>query len=152
MGDQPSASWGTGVAALPPSATGSKLSDFGCAPSRSGAARGPAGVRSESRPGARRPRHLPVSPRWIRLKVRPRTAHAGKHVRFRFRATALVRGTRVPVRRATIRLAGRRARTNHSGRATMVVLVHEAGRRAVRARRAGMRPATVWVHFESPRR
>ena len=65
-----------------------------------------------------------------RLRVRPRRVRSGRRVRFGFRA----RPVRGPCARgATVRLAGRRTRTNARGRATITV----------RLRRRGLRAATL---------
>ena len=65
-----------------------------------------------------------------RLSVRPRRVRAGMRVRFRFRAQPVAGPC---ARGATVRFAGRRARTNRRGRAVI----------AVRLRRTGRRPATL---------
>lgn len=54
----------------------------------------------------------------IRLSVVPRRVRAGRTVRFRFRATALVGGRRVGVAGARLRFRGRNYRTNAAGRVT----------------------------------
>lgn len=56
-----------------------------------------------------------VRPR-IRLSVKPRRASVGRRRQFSFRATTIVNGRRVAVRRATVRFDGRRARTDSEGR------------------------------------
>ena len=80
------------------------------------------GATSPCRTATRRPR--------ARLIVRPRRVRSGRRVRFGFRA----RPVRGPCARgATVRLAGRRARTNGRGRAAITV----------RLRRRGLRAATL---------
>jgi len=103
--------------------------------------------------------------RRIRLTVTPSRVRAGRRVRFRFRAVVRsndavaprircsgARSRRaqacksshrvVPVRRALIRFAGRRLRTDGSGRATRVLRLRRPGRRVARATRSGLRPGT----------
>ncbi len=103
--------------------------------------------------------------RRIRLTVTPGRARAGRRVRFRFRAVVpsdddiaprincpsgrsrraqACRSSHrvVPVRRATIRFAGRPFRTNARGRATRVIRLRRPGRRTARATRSGLRPGT----------
>lgn len=77
----------------------------------------------------------------LRLVVRPRRVKAGRRVRFRFRATAAGR----PVRRALIRFAGKRVRTNRRGRARITVRLRRRGRRAARVSRRGMRSGVARV-------
>jgi hypothetical protein len=62
-----------------------------------------------------------LRPAALRLSVSPRRAPARRRTRFRFRVTALVGGRRSAVGGATVRLAGRRARTDRRGRATLRV-------------------------------
>jgi hypothetical protein len=54
---------------------------------------------------------------------------------------ALVTAAGRPVRGARVTLGRRSARTDARGRVRLVVRLRFAGRRAVRATRAGMRPA-----------
>jgi sugar lactone lactonase YvrE len=77
----------------------------------------------------------------IRLKVRPRRARVGVRTRFRFRATA----GRRPVRRATIRFAGRRARTNPRGLARITVRLRRARRYRATATKRGLRRGSVRI-------
>jgi hypothetical protein len=56
----------------------------------------------------------------IRLTVRPDLAETNAITSFRFHATRRVGGERRPVRDATIRFAGARARTGRRGRAVIV--------------------------------
>jgi hypothetical protein len=64
---------------------------------------------------------------------------AGKRVRFRFRAVTGRGAGAVPVRRATIRFAGRRAVTDRRGRAPIARRFARRGRFVARATRTGMR-------------
>ena len=66
-----------------------------------------------------------------RLSVRPRRLRAGRRTGLRFRTTAVRDGRRRPVRGATVLFAGRRARTNRRGRASLVVRLQRGGRRRV---------------------
>lgn len=88
------------------------------------------------------------APLRLRLSVSPRRAPAGRATRFTLTVTATDRGRVVPVAGATVRLAGIRARTDESGRATIVRRVvhprllpantskpgYEPGRKHVRVR------------------
>ena len=100
--------------------------------------------------GLRRP-----AKRRIRLRVSPRRARVGRRTRFTFKATARsLCGTRRPVSGATVRFAGRVARTNRRGRAVIVRRFRSAGRFRARARRAGFRSGTAAVRVvraRSPR-
>jgi S-formylglutathione hydrolase FrmB len=89
-------------------------------------------------------RELPSGCR-IRLAVRPRRARPGRRTRFRFRTTIVRDGSRLPLRRALIRLAGRRVRTDRRGRASLTVRFRRPGRRRARASRRGFIAATVAV-------
>ena len=77
----------------------------------------------------------------MRLRVTPRTVAAGQRTRFRFRVTS---GGR-PLAGATVRFAGRRARTDRAGRVRITARFRKAGPRRARATRSGMRPATARV-------
>lgn len=79
----------------------------------------------------------------IRLSVKPAVTRTGRRVRFRFRTVEAV--TRDPVAAATIRFAGRRARTDGDGRASIVTRLRQARRYKVRAVRAGYAGATGHV-------
>lgn len=102
-----------------------------------------AGTGDPRRP-ARRPK--------LRVKVRPRRARIGRRRTFRVRITAFVRGKRRPVRRALVRFAGRRARTNRRGRARIRVRLRKAGRRRVRASKRGYRRGSAVVRAGRRRR
>jgi polyvinyl alcohol dehydrogenase (cytochrome) len=96
-----------------------------------------AGATAQPGQGARKPR--------LRLRVRPRRVRAQQRVRLRFRATR-GRGTAArPVRRAVVRVRGRRVRTKRNGRASVRVRFRRSGRRVVRARHKGMKPARVTI-------
>jgi hypothetical protein len=81
----------------------------------------------------------------MRLTVRPRRVRAGKPVRLRMAARARIGGRLRGVRRALVRVAGRRGRTDSRGRLTLRVRFPHAGRRMVRARAPGYPPARVPV-------
>lgn len=68
----------------------------------------------------------------LRLTLRPGRIRAGRRVPVRFRCTVLRAGRQVPVAGATIRAAGRRARTDRTGRATLGIRFATPGRRSVR--------------------
>ena len=76
---------------------------------------------AETHPTSQRPR----------LSVRPRRLRAGRRTRLRFHATVLRGGRRSPLRGATIRFAGRRARTDRRGRASLVVRPRRTGRHRI---------------------
>ena len=77
-----------------------------------------------------------------RLSVRPRRVRAGRRVRFRFRARPVAGPC---ARGATIRFAGRRARTNRRGRARITMRTRRRGRRAATLSKPGCRRARAWV-------
>jgi polyvinyl alcohol dehydrogenase (cytochrome) len=83
----------------------------------------------------------------IRLKVRPRRAVAGRRTVFHFRAR--VGGK--PLRRALIRFAHHRARTNRKGRARIVVRLRRGRHRAL-ATKKGYRRGSARVAARRPRR
>jgi hypothetical protein len=141
MGDQPT-SWGTTKGAVPPSASDSPLRRFGCAPRGVVSAERLGGSRGGGSKG--RGRHS--RPR-LRLRVHPRRATVGKHVRFRFRVTMKSSNKWRPVRRALIRFAGHRVRTNRRGRASLVTSMSHPARMRARATAHGMRPARAWIRF-----
>ena len=87
----------------------------------------------------------------LRLSVRPRRAVAGRRTRFRFRVRLVRRGRSRPARAATVRLAGRRVRTNRRGRARLVVRLRPRAYR-VRATRRGAVRAKRWIRAVSARR
>jgi hypothetical protein len=80
----------------------------------------------------------------MRVAVTPRRAKAGADARFRVRVTTRVGRRTVPVRGATVRFAGGRARTNRAGRVTFGARLR-AGRYGVRATRARLRPGSTTV-------
>ena len=80
-------------------------------------------------------REIPTGCR-IRLSVSPRSPRARRLTRFRFRATVIRRGRRLPLRGARVWFAGRRARTNARGLARIRVRLPRRGpRRAVATQR-----------------
>lgn len=78
--------------------------------------------------------------RALRVVVRPSRVRAGRRVRLSARVTMDGR----PIRRALVRLAGRRARTDARGRARLTVRLR-AGRHRVTASRRGARRARARV-------
>ena len=80
----------------------------------------------------------------LRLRVSPRVRAAR-----RARVTAVVTSLGAPVSGATVRLAGRRARTGTTGRAVLSVPLPRAGRYRVRAERAGLRTAGALLRVTS---
>jgi endoglycosylceramidase len=93
----------------------------------------PAGARFESCA-------LPATPS-LRLTVAPRLVKAGRPATLRF----LVRAAGRPVRGASVRFAGRRARTDRRGRATLRLRLHRPGRRTAVASAPGHHPARATV-------
>ena len=83
--------------------------------------------------GRRRPR--------LRLTVSPRRVRVGRSVRLRFS----VRSAGRPVRRATVRIAGRSVRTNRRGRARLTTSFGSARSYRARATRSGYRGDTARV-------
>jgi hypothetical protein len=83
--------------------------------------------------------------RSINLSVRPARVRAGRRVRFRFEVTSGTGVARQASRGATVRFAGRRVRTNGSGRAVMRVRFRTPGRRRARATLTGFRGDTATV-------
>jgi hypothetical protein len=81
------------------------------------------------------------TPPHLRISVHPRRVKAGKRISFRFRVTALSK----PVRRALVRFAGKRARTNRRGRARITVRLGRRGRRGARVSLPGMLPGLAAV-------
>ena len=73
----------------------------------------------------------------IRLTVSPARVRAGRRTSFRLVATVRSGGRSFPVTGATVRFAGATARTNSSGRATLVRSLR-AGRHRATATRAGL--------------
>ncbi len=82
-----------------------------------------------------------AGPATIRLTVTPKRLRAGRRARIRIRV-AKIEGCRSGV---TIRFAGKRVRTNRSGRASLRVRPKRAGRRQVTASKRGCRPGSARV-------
>ena len=77
----------------------------------------------------------------VYLKVSPRRVRSGQRVRYRFRVVGRrPGGKRRRVRRATVRFAGKRVRTNRRGRAAMTVRLRRIGLRPALARKKGLAP------------
>ena len=92
-----------------------------------------------------RPTGTPQRPARIRVTVFPTRAPTGTWRRFRFRATALIAGRRVPIARAAVYFAGRTVRTNRFGRASMRRRMPLPGRFRVIARRRDLRTGYALV-------
>jgi acetyl esterase/lipase len=88
----------------------------------------------------------------IRLSVRPARVRVGSRARFRFRATARLGGRQRAVRAATIRFAGRTARTNARGRAEIRTALATVGRYSARASKPGFRTGRAFVRARHRRR
>ena len=91
--------------------------------------------------------------RRLRIAVRPRRTRVGRRTAFRFAASYSHAGNRCVVSGALIRFAGRRAKTNARGDATIRVRFRRAGRRRVVVSRRGFFavPAHVRVLPRRPR-
>ena len=87
----------------------------------------------------------------LRLAVRPRRVRAGRRVLVRARVRAVIGGRLAPFRGATVRVAGRRARTDGAGRARVRVRFRRAGRRSVTARAPGAVPARAVIRVRRAR-
>jgi hypothetical protein len=74
----------------------------------------------------------PCTPFTLRIGVSPRRPVAGRRTRLRVRVSIRDRGRTLPVRRALVRVAGRRARTDRRGRASLIVRFGRPGRRALK--------------------
>lgn len=81
----------------------------------------------------------------LRVQVTPRRVRAGSRTRFGIRVTRRDGGQRRPVRRAKIRFAGKRARTDRRGRARITVRLRRSGRLRVRATKPGFRRGRATV-------
>lgn len=92
----------------------------------------------------------PPSHAVIRLAVRPSRLTARRLVQMRFRATARVSGHLRPVAAARITVAGRVARTNRRGDATITTTFRRPGRYRARAHRAGFIDGTAMVYVRRP--
>jgi hypothetical protein len=89
--------------------------------------------------------HRAASP-VLALKVSPKRVLSGRLVRFHFKVTGRrPGGRRRLVRGATVRFAGRRARTNRRGRAAMTLRFRRAALRPVLARKKGLGRAVAVV-------
>ncbi|MCW3014910.1 MAG: hypothetical protein JWO02_2002 [Solirubrobacterales bacterium] len=97
-------------------------------------------VNAGMRPGEQAVTRRPARPR-LAVTVTPRRALAGALLLFRFRATGAGR----PVAGALIRFAGRRVRTNRTGRATILVRLRRTGTHRVQATKAGLTQANAGV-------
>ena len=84
-------------------------------------------------------------PARLRVAVSPRRARRGVPVRLRVRVRARRSGRLRAVRGASVRVAGRRARTDRRGRATLRVRFMRPGPRQVTARRRGFRSGRTIV-------
>ncbi len=74
----------------------------------------------------------PCTPRKVRVRVNRHRLRAGHTTRLGVRVTVRERGRRRAVRRALVKVAGRRVRTDRRGRASLRVRFNRPGRRALR--------------------
>jgi hypothetical protein len=83
----------------------------------------------------------------LRLSVAPGTVTRSKSTSFMFTVTVPTsrRGKNAALGGATVSFAGRRARTNASGRATITATFASAGKRKATATRRGLRGASATV-------
>ena len=87
-----------------------------------------------------------------RITVGPKRARVGKATRFYFHVRAEVDGEVVPVPGASVRLAGRTARTNGNGLARVRARLRKRGSTQAQITFAGVRVARVTVHGFGGRR
>jgi hypothetical protein len=144
MGSSPS-SLGTAKGSVPPSVSDSAAGRFGCAPHGAVASERLAHGGGSHAGGGGKHGSKHHRPR-IKLRVSPRRAAVGSHVRFHFRALVKSSHKWRPVRRALIRFAGRHRRTNRKGRASLVVRMPTGGAKRATAKKHGMRRGKSWVH------
>lgn len=85
----------------------------------------------------------------LKLRVRPPITRAGRRTQFNFRVTRGSGSKARAVRGASIAFAGRRARTNPGGRASLTLTLSTPGRYPVKASKRGLRPATAIVHLRA---
>jgi hypothetical protein len=85
----------------------------------------------------------PCTPRRVRVAVSPRRLRAGRAVRVRVRVSVRQLGRVRPVRRALVRVGGRRVRSDRRGRASVVVRFRRPGRRVLRVEARDLLPRTV---------
>jgi sugar lactone lactonase YvrE len=81
----------------------------------------------------------------LQVTVAPHAALAGSRVRYRFRVTTGSGGSGLPVAGATIRFAGRSARTHTDGHATLTLTLHRTGVVHATVTKHGYAPASVAV-------
>jgi hypothetical protein len=91
----------------------------------------------------------PHRPR-IRLRIRPARAVARRRTHFFARVRAREAGRLIPVRKARIRFAGHRTRTNAKGRATIVARLKRPGRHRACAAKKGLRRGCARVRIVRP--
>jgi len=85
----------------------------------------------------------PCTPRRIRVRVNRRKLRAGKSVRLRVAVTVREQGRTRPVRRALVRVAARRVRTDRRGRASLVVRFARRGPKVLRTEAHDLLPRRV---------
>jgi hypothetical protein len=83
----------------------------------------------------------------LRLSVSPRTAKQAKSTSFTFTVTVPTsrRGQNAALAGAAVSFAGRSARTDSGGRATITTTIASAGKRTAAATRRGLRSASATV-------
>jgi phospholipase C len=87
----------------------------------------------------------------IHLTVVPGTAVVGRRTAFHFRATTAVDGRAAPVAGAIVTFAGRRARTDAHGRATIATTLGRRHRYPAIARKVGLSPGRTGVRAHTAR-
>ena len=122
-GEQPNEAWGAPLESRPPSYSDSPLARFGCG-------------------DGKRPR--------IRLSLKPSRIPAGKRTRVRVTTSLREAGRTMPVAGATVRLAGRRTRTNARGRATLRIGPTRPRTHRAVAKKRGYRKATAFLKGLTP--
>jgi phospholipase C len=94
----------------------------------------PNSMPTQERGTRRQPSGCPVPK--LKLSISPHAVHVGERVRLRFRVTSSGPAAE-PVRGAVISIAGRRARTDASGRAVIVLRFRRTGREKVSVTASG---------------
>ena len=105
-------------------------------------------------PGSTSPSASRPAPRALarfRLTVSPRRVISGRRVRLRFRALVSGHARARPLAGVRILVAGRRARTGRTGRASVVLVLHRTGLVSARGSHRGYRRARVRVRVLAAR-
>ena len=98
--------------------------------------------------GLTNPITLGAKPLRIRASVRPKRARTGKRTRFVFEVRLRAQDRVLPLAGATVRFAGKRARTNAGGRAVIRARRTKPGRLRATISKPGLQPIRVSALFE----